>query len=392
VKGVSFDFIASDELESPELQSSPLARVLNLRGSQDRSATVFQKGSRVLRYYVRLISYAFRSKAGIFHLLWNNKFELLDRTFLMLLYRLLGKKVVLTIHNVNVGKRDGNDSWLNRSSLRCQYALANHSFVHTQKMKEELTSEFGIPEARVSVIPFGINNTLPNTSLTSEEARARLGVSGSDQTILFFGNIAPYKGLEYLVAAFAEGVKTNPRYRLIIAGTVKNCQEYWGQIERALAKIELRERVLAHIRYIPDEDAEIYLKAADVLVLPYTEIFQSGVLFLGYSFGLPVLAADVGSLRESIVEGKTGFVFKAGDVKSLESALSTFFSSNLYAGLANARSRVQAFANESYSWDTVGTITSNVYDRLLGSFNAQKGGIATGNETLSQQHRRHPEL
>ena len=65
--------------------------------------------------------------------------------------------------------------------------------------------------------------------------------------------------------------------------------------------------------FIPDEETEIYFKAADVLVLPYRHIYQSGVLFLGYSFGLPVLAADVGSLKDEIVEGKTGFVFRPED-------------------------------------------------------------------------------
>ena len=59
----------------------------------------------------------------------------------------------------------------------------------------------------MSVIPFGINNTVPNTSLSSAEAKRQLGVSSSDKTMLFFGNIAPYKGLEYLIAAFTELLK-----------------------------------------------------------------------------------------------------------------------------------------------------------------------------------------
>ena len=71
--------------------------------------------------------------------------------------------------------------------------------------------------------------------------------------------------------------------------------------------------------YIPDDETELYFKAADVLVLPYRHIYQSGVLFLGYSFGLPVLAADVGALKEEIVEGKTGFVFKPEDSVDLAS-------------------------------------------------------------------------
>ena len=59
-------------------------------------------------------------------------------------------------------------------------------------------------------------------------------------------------------------------------------------------------RVLLRADYIPDDETEIYFKAADVLVLPYRQIYQSGVLFLGYSFGLPVLAADVGSLKDEM--------------------------------------------------------------------------------------------
>ena len=57
------------------------------------------------------------------------------------------------------------------------------------------------------------------------------------------------------------------------------------------------------IESVPDAETELYFKAADVLALPYTHVFQSGVLFLGYNFGLPVIASDVASLREDVVEG-----------------------------------------------------------------------------------------
>ena len=60
-------------------------------------------------------------------------------------------------------------------------------------MKNELVADFRIPSDKVSTIPFGINNTVPNTSLSSTEAKRQLGVSSSDKTMLFFGNIAPYK-------------------------------------------------------------------------------------------------------------------------------------------------------------------------------------------------------
>jgi len=152
------------------------------------------KTLRVLTYYAKLIRYAATAEPRIFHILWNNRFQSFDRTLLMLYYKLLGKTIVLTVHNVNAGKRDSTDTLFNRLTLRVQYRLADHFFVHTEQMKNELVREFGLQGARVSVIPFGINNAVPNTGLTSGEARQRLGLPDAERTILFFGNIAPYKG------------------------------------------------------------------------------------------------------------------------------------------------------------------------------------------------------
>src|SRR5207248_11533386 len=201
-----------------EVVENPRIRFLNLRGDQRSDASPFTKVQRVLKYYIKLISYAATAQPRLFHLLWNNKFELFDRTLLMLYYKWLAKKIVLTVHNVNIRKRDANDSSLNRFSLKIQYQLSNHIFVHTERMKSELVSDFCVPESKVSVIPFGINNTVPNTGLSSAEAKRQLGVNRSDKTMLFFGNIAPYKGLEYLISAFAgdrKSTRLNSSHRTI---------------------------------------------------------------------------------------------------------------------------------------------------------------------------------
>src|SRR6266700_203772 len=292
--GIHVDFIGSDDLRVPELLSNPRVNFLNLRGDQRHDAKPAEKILRVLRYYVRLVWYAATAKPKLFHILWNNKFQLLDCTALMLYYRLLGKAIVLTAHNVNAGKRDSNDSWLNRRSLKIQYHLSDHIFVHTDGMKSELISEFRVPERKVSVIPFGINNTVPTTSLSGAAAKRQLGVKSSDKTLLFFGNIAPYKGLEYLIDAFEELSQKDGHYRLIIVGKPKGSEDYWKQIHRGISRSRIRDRVVERIEYIPDEETELFFKAADVLILPYAHVFQSGVLFLGYSFGLPAIAADVG--------------------------------------------------------------------------------------------------
>jgi D-inositol-3-phosphate glycosyltransferase len=364
-KEATVDLIGSDHVDSPDFHGRPGVNFLNLRGDQSSNAGLVEKVSRISRYYARLIRYAVTAKPRIFHILWNNKFETIDRTLLMLFYKLLGKKIVLTVHNVNAGVRDSKDSPLNRLTLRAQYRLADHIFVHTEKMKSELFEQFGVQESRVTVIPFGINNSVPNTRLTPAEARRRLGIRDSEKAILFFGNIAPYKGLEYLTSAFQQFLSRHDNYRLIIAGWPKNCETYWATLQESIQPDVQSGKIVLRADFIPDEEAELYFKAADVLVLPYRHIYQSGVLFLGYSFGLPVLAADVGALKDEIVEGKTGFVFRPEDPTDLATTVERYFASELFANLSTRRQGIQAYAAEQHSWDVVGQATMRVYANLL---------------------------
>jgi D-inositol-3-phosphate glycosyltransferase len=364
---ISIDFIGSDDLSVPELLSNRRVNFLNLRGDQRREASRLAKARRILRYYVRLTGYAAKARPKLFHILWNNKFQFFDRTLLMVYYRLLGKKIVFTAHNVNAGRRDLNDSWLNRLSLKIQYELCHHILVHTNLMKSELVADFRIPERKVSVIPFGINNTTPNTSLSSAEAKRQLGVDDIDKTLLFFGNIAPYKGLEYLVAAFAGLLEKDRTYRLVIVGSPKGSRDYWNQIQQTILRSGVKDRVITKIEYVPDEATELYFKAADVSILPYAHVFQSGVLFLGYSFGLPAIAAEVGNLKEEIIEGETGIVFKPRDSSDLASKIDQYFKSELFHNLETRRSQIKEYANERYSWSTVAAMTTAVYSKLLSS-------------------------
>ena len=363
--GTQFDFVGSNSLDSPELHTTPQIRFLNLRGDQSVEAGAVKKMTRVLAYYAKLMGYALTAKPKIFHILWNNKFELFDRTLLMLFYRLLGKKICFTVHNVNVRSRDGGDSWLNRATLKFQYRCCDHFFLHTERMRAELIADFGVPPEKASLIPFGINSTTPDTALTGAAAREKLGLAATDKVLLFFGNIAPYKGVEFLVDAFIEVAAREKNLRLIIAGRPKGSEAYWAEMLAKINASPVRDKVILKIEYVPDAETEIYFKAADILILPYTHIFQSGVLFLGYNFGLPSIAADVGALRDDIIEGETGFIFPPRDAQALARTMEKFFASDLFANLPSRRANIREFAFEKYSWAKVARITTEVYARLL---------------------------
>lgn len=364
--GVCLDLIGSDEVDSPELHVTPQLKFINLGKRQRQSDGLLWKAVRTIQYYARLIRYASFTKRKLLHVLWNYKFEYFDRTLLMLYFKMLGKKIAFTAHNVNAGERDSNDSLLNRMTLRIQYRLADHIFVHTARMKNELIQHFGVQERAVTVIPYGINNAVEHTDSTSTDAKRRLGIKNGERTILFFGNIGPYKGLEYLVAAFQSIVARNGAYRLIIAGKPRTgCQKYVSEICEATRREVDKGRVIQRIEHIPDHEIEVYFKAADVLVLPYTHIFQSGVLFLGYSFGLPVIATDVGSLREDVVEGETGFLCRPSDPASLAGAIEVYFESDLFKNLSSRRQNIRDYASGRHSWNVVGELTRSVYAGLL---------------------------
>jgi glycosyltransferase involved in cell wall biosynthesis len=231
-------------------------------------------------------------------------------------------------------------------------------------MKLQLIEGFNICEKKITVIPHGIYSIIPTSELTRMEARKKLRLDTREKILLFFGNIAPYKGLEYLILALADLKKTYDDFKLIISGRIKNCEAYWKNIQRLIKEHDLEDYIIKKIELIPDEEVEVYFKAADVLILPYKFIFQSGVLFLSYNFGLPVIATDVGSLREDIVEGKTGFICKPEDPEDLAEKIDLYFQSDLYRNLEANRNKIIEYANDKYSWEKIGEETNFIYKSL----------------------------
>jgi len=365
--GIQMDIVGGDSVDCKEFHTSANINFLHLRRNPDKDAGAIAKLAGVLAYYTRLVRYAATSNAKMFHVIWNNRFHSFDRTLLMLYYKMLGKKIVFTAHNINAGVRDSSDSAWNRWTLKIQYHLSDHIFVHTEKMKHELMKDFKVRESAVSVIPFGINNAVPDTHLTRAEARSRLGVGATEKTLLFFGRIGAYKGLVYLVEAFQQVLERFPDARLIIVGKLRgDAERYASEIFKTIDLDIQPGRVLRRIEFVPDEETEIYFKAADAFVLPYTFIAQSGVMFLGYSFGVPAIATDVGSFSEDIVEGRTGFLCRPCDSLSLATAIETYFESDLYRNLDANREFIRQYANERHSWNVVAEKTINIYRKTLG--------------------------
>ena len=156
-------------------------------------------------------------------------------------------------------------------------------------------------------------------------------------------------------------------FLLLIVGQVKerSCEPYWHDLERLIAELGVRDHVQHEVRWVRDEEVGLFFRAADVSILPYRRVYQSGVLGLSYAQGLPVIAADVGSMRDDIVEHQTGLLFKAAEWRDLVAKIRTYYASDLFKELEAKRVAITMHGCERFSWSTNAERTRAVYEELL---------------------------
>lgn len=144
------------------------------------------------------------------------------------------------------------------------------------------------------------------TKMERAQAQAQLGLDPQKRTLLYFGLIRDYKGLDLLIDAFG---KLSDEYQLVIAG------ESYGPFDRYEQQIAASPacgRIKAFNRYIGDEEVPVFFSAADVCVLPYRSATQSGITAISLHFGLPLIATPVGGLPQSI--GGAGIGLMTADI------------------------------------------------------------------------------
>ena len=173
-----------------------------------------------------------------------------------------------------------------------------------------------------------------------DEAAARLGIDPAKRTLLFFGLIRDYKGLDLLIDAMA---LLGNEYQLVIAG------ESYGSFEKYEAQIAAspaRDRIKAFNRYIGDDEVPAFFSAADLCVLPYRSATQSGITAISTHFGLPVIATPVGGLPQSVGGAGIGRMTEEVSAEALARAIAGFTAEDD----ARCRECIAAFKAEN-TWE-----------------------------------------
>ena len=260
------------------------------------------------------------------------------------------RPLVLTAHDVM--PREPRPGQL--SAQRRLYDRFDAIVVHSEHGRERLTNELGVDPNRVHVIPHGAFAHLA-VAPPSGAAGGRAGGWAPFQTdmpvVLCFGLMRPYKGIDLLLQAW-DGIEDT---ELWIAGMPR------------MDIAPLRAIAPPNVRFVPrfitDSELPAYFQRAALVVLPYREIDQSGVLFTALAFGKPLLLSDVGGFPEIAATGAARTV-PAGDPAALHAALQELLGDS--AALVGMAAAARAAAEGEYSWEAIARRTLDLY-RSLGA-------------------------
>lgn len=178
----------------------------------------------------------------------------------------------------------------------------------------------------------------------------------SKTNFLFFGRISEYKGLHILAQAFAKLEKENKNATLMVAGS-GDFSEYENEFKE-LSNVHIENR------YIKDEEVGSFFDDPSVvLVLPYLDATQSGVIPIALEYGVPIIASDSGGLKEQLDDGRIGLYVKPGDVDMLYQTMQNVLGNGKW--LLLEREKMKQYLKE-LSWNIV-------TKKLLNSLNMLEG-------------------
>ncbi len=254
------------------------------------------------------------------------------------------RPLVLTAHDVVPREpRPGQ-----RSAQRRLYERFDAVVVHSEHGRERLTRELGVDPVRVHVIPHGV---FAHLAVERPGVEDEPPLQTDKPVVLCFGLMRPYKGIDLLLQAW-RGIEDA---ELWIAGMPR------------MDISPLRAIAPPNVRFVPrfitDSQLPAYFRRADLVVLPYREIDQSGVLFTALAFGKPLLLSDVGGFPEIAATGAAR-TFPTGDASALGEALSELLDDP--AGRSEMAERASAAAAGPYSWEAIARRTLDLYQALLG--------------------------
>ena len=224
---------------------------------------------------------------------------------------------------------------------------ANDGFIAMSKKVEDDLFTL-LPKAKSTLLPHPLYDHF-GARLKQDEARKQLNIPLDKKVLLFFGFIRDYKGLDILLDSFSE---LDSSYHLVIAG------EVYGSFDKYQTQIDqhpLKDSISVFNDYIGDQEVPVFFSAADVCILPYKSATQSGITSISYHFDLPLIATNVGGLKETIFHNETGLICEQPDPTELAETIQHFFTEDNQGRFQKGIQKLK----EAWSWKTfAGNLTA----------------------------------
>jgi glycosyltransferase involved in cell wall biosynthesis len=225
-----------------------------------------------------------------------------------------GGHLIWTIHNVFAHEQRYPELELDLARFLVAEADAVH--VLSPETPARTAEHYPLPPEKTHVIPHSSYVGRYAEAISRSAARARLGFEGDEFVFLLFGGVRPYKGLDMLLDAFAQAAGVDGRLRLVVAGK----PHYSAAFEALAARCDDDPRIVTAFDVVPDDEVQVYFRAADSVVLPYRSILNSGALHLALTFGRPIVLPELESFQP-FSDPAYATRFTPGDVGSLRDAL-----------------------------------------------------------------------
>jgi len=263
------------------------------------------------------------------------------------------KKIIFTVHDITPHEKTKQKihKFLSRILFHFSFAYIVHSKAHV----DIFCNMYHVLAKKVFVISHGIISNYSVCKCDPADARQKLKINQNAPTLLFFGNIREYKGLDVLIHAFSQVKKEFSHAILIIAGSMWHS---WNNYQKLIEEYHLESSVRLYLHFIPHDLAELIFCASDIVVLPYKNFeAQSGVASVALSFEKPLVISDFSGLRDFVRD--EGVVVSPGESGALSKKIKYIMGNkNFYEKLKNDAQTLK----KELSWNIIAQKTFSLYN------------------------------
>ncbi len=260
---------------------------------------------------------ALQASGDIIHVQQWMPYTLLMYSWIIPILKLRGKTIIFTVHNITPHTVKRFIKIIDRVFNTFIFKFAEGFIVHNQRNWLKFQQLYHIDFKKILIATHGPIR-YEARGVTKEDARILLGIGSEKKVLLFFGYLWRYKGLDTLLQALKGIVEHVPETLLLVAGQPIAIQGGWAPYESMITQNTLQRHVVTRLGFIPESQVEVLFQAADLVVLPYHEPFDThgGAAALTITYHKPLLVTDIGGLPEYVKYA--GAVSPPNDIKALE--------------------------------------------------------------------------